>query len=865
MAGTVTIIKVDTIFASAQSFPANSIVEIQGGVKVQFQMGVTFGDNCKLILKDGSTLRLNPFKTLKMFKNCILDARNGILDMKYASCFLDQGSIFMLENYIVDGGKFIASYYNGDIDNQILPNKDFGALVGVKFEAPIRQVFSGAPRFEGKWLMPAAHPEWFCPAICDDWSVPINTAINFIEAGNVVMPPGRLNVKHSILVKHGIVLQGTAEGLNKSTYKKNYNTDGSIRYDLEYGATTLCPRNITEQSGNTAAVHGFSFGCVILVNINPEIIAREESDNITYDDLKNNRPINITESVNGEDVTRTLPIWESQFPKMSTTLKNFVIRNQFGKVEYLRGIFFAGSGNCNTIMFRNLHQCIAWADIYSDSKVVEFCTFENHFMKKDSATGDALEGINRERHTLIPQQRVLSTANYFPPEYDLPYAVDFGMLGDGVRFMNNAMSESCINGLRVHDCGGGIFSGNIINCDVQFESSKGITFSGNHMEYGAQLRIIQSQIEVSDNMIQKGSRESIVIASGRWDNECVVSLSNNIFEYYDMMNPYDVIENSEDVLYPVCDYDVALFEVFDQIYGQTSKSSMVESRNNVMTGNNYRYWMRHGQFGVMYTFGVKIDILTRKNVLTNSTDNFVKSSTVAKNPFSNFNNRSHYLSAQSQLLPLDGISGFSYSADCASNIVVYPHMVNQGGKWELPLGSYRYATQVIYDLDRGIVCDRYTNALTNPFNIVSEDCNILFTSGDTSSTQNAMRTSGMRYMVRIVRERIELNSDSSVNVKERWKVDVPVCGSSVLYDNGTSICGYKWASVRKDSNGKLPDFNSEFIPHSSAVARISIEGGSFRAYINETIPSSCKWKKGDVLLNISETPTWQIKVINKDS
>lgn len=63
--------------------------------------------------------------------------------------------------------------------------------------------------------------------------------------------------------------------------------------------------------------------------------------------------------------------------------------------------------------------------------------------------------------------------------------------------------------LRLHECGGGIIDGNVINDDVSISASKAIKYANNHMEYGAQIIVEESVVSFKENYIEKGARPSI--------------------------------------------------------------------------------------------------------------------------------------------------------------------------------------------------------------------------------------------------------------------------------------------------------------------------------------------------------------------
>jgi len=837
----------DTIYDIEKSFPDNSIIEIKGGVIFQSWKGMTFGNGCELRLKDGSVLMLYDAQQMTFGKNCILDARDGILDMKYAFCQLGEGSIFMLENYIVDGGTFIATYKDGEITGQPGMDELFNYKTGVSFEAPVRQVFSGNPKFEGKWLMPVAHPEWFCPAICDDWSEPINKAIEMKESGIVLLPKGFLKVKQTIWVNAGIQLIGNGNNRNNSSIAK-----GDVNLNERSGTTLLPPRKYSDDSG-------FILGCMVCVNINSEIRNAANKKSLKFETIQSAKgQVSVLKTLpSGNTQLVSVDVWENNHPLPGTMIKYINFDNTSSYIKELRGIFVAGGASFEYLNFRNLTQAIAWNYYYCDSKSVQHC----------SASYDLT--LRNKKPARIPKLKIYTKANGEPEEYDQPYAFDLGNLGDALCFCYNHISADCINGVKLRDCGGGVMDGNIINADVRLETCKGLSFSNNHLEEGAQLRIIQSAVNVSGNYMHKGSRPNILISSGVNNQGSVVNLADNVIIYvqcyeYPSFKDFEYEETDENekvtnsIFIParesaekVCDYDIAIFKYSDP----TNSSKDIRNNNIININNSYRYWTQHGAFSPMNIFGLTfIEI----NKSYNTRD--VTTPTYEITLMTEFNSQSQYLSTKSQVAPYGKINSYSYYV---RGISESPSPVLETvGKEEIPdsdpgywygrIGYYRYQTQIFIDIDRKIA---YPFFPQNEAEMIQYYISGNGTIGEKIKQriklvfrQESLMRNGNNLYVRIIRDRL---ANNHTTILERYIVDIPVCGATELYDYGKTIAGFNWRMI---------GFDESLEAATAGVDSICIMPEFFKASVIDSY-SNVNFKKGDIIANIGNGQSWDIKTI----
>ncbi|MDD2961637.1 MAG: hypothetical protein PHR45_06125 [Muribaculaceae bacterium] len=98
------------------------------------------------------------------------------------------------------------------------------------------------------------------------------------------------------------------------------------------------------------------------------------------------------------------------------------------------------------------------------------------------------------------------------------YAFDMQGLGDGLIFTGNHVSDynDNIKAFRLISNNGGVVSGNILNSDALVEKSKGVLFTGNHLEYGSQLSIRNATVTASNNFFWRGKSPAIQVSRSYW-------------------------------------------------------------------------------------------------------------------------------------------------------------------------------------------------------------------------------------------------------------------------------------------------------------------------------------------------------------
>ena len=69
-------------------------------------------------------------------------------------------------------------------------------------------------------------------------------------------------------------------------------------------------------------------------------------------------------------------------------------------------------------------------------------------------------------------------------------------------------------------------------------------------------------------------------------------------------------------------------------------------------------------------------------------------------------------------------------------------------------------------------------------------------------------------------------------------VDVPICGTKHLYENGISICGYKWQKLTEG-----------ILSGNTNIKSISYKGNNIECR-STTCPSVGSWQDGDIVYNM---------------
>lgn len=634
----------------------------------------------------------------------------------------------------------------------------------IHLNAPCRQIFKNVI-IKGEVLCEEAYPEWFVEDSksnpCSDWSQAINQAFNLAANGVVRLQSRKYLVRTTIYVPTRGQLRGTGSGMWNTTTKTNSSGDSTIV------GTTIG----TKISVNTNPQ--FTAGCVVLVSYNREIVNKVvvgKSSRDAFELLRNPNsdevymqsfvfPGGIISDIRFENTT-----YNSENADLCCVLVNGCMSFQNDVFDYFR------SG-------------IVWSWQYNDQKEVIRCTFKH------------------DRNQTVSD-----------------YLLDFGHLGDAlVCQANHFISSSCERSqfLKIYGCMGGSISDNIINGDVYISGCKGLNFTGNHMENGAQITIFSSEVNFTNNYFEKGLRPNILIKSDINFDVPVINFTNNIFVYISGIRPllkdgtwhYTTLEND------LANYDkdkyVSITEISDydiELRGEARETGVDTNvfypHGPVATihlSNNYRYWVPTGQASHSYPGGIKI-CKSYLNVYAddNSKTSFIGDTT----PVDNFNNRSQLYSTQSTLFISNDVTIYSpcVTMKGLASASAHVHGLTNNTQWlrnQSPMvrlqQSFSYYYQFIWDIEQSLVTP---SAKSSPLQIMTDSKG--GTAFQPASDQGVLISVGVgkgfgaTAMIRVIRK---INKNLSFGGPAIAYVDVPLITCRELFDNGPTLNGYRWQSV----------------------------------------------------------------------
>lgn len=469
-----------------------------------------------------------------------------------------------------------------------------------------------------------------------------------------------------------------------------------------------------------------------------------------------------------------------EYPPMCATIRNLRIKNKthpkkFFVFDKLLSCVLAGDSTAfDNVIFDDFGQAVRYVDQYLDNKRVTNCTFYCN-----------------------------------PPEYTGTlklYAFDMGFLGDGVLFEHNAIHDGIYNkGLRLSNSGGASVNANIINADVLIHNCRGVDFSENHIEERHTIRINSSQASLRNNFIWIGNSPSVMVYADDYQNKSIVTMSGNVFRFIDTVF-YTRIEkdkNNKDVI--VVEDDMPSNEAFE-----CAAEVAVDEFSALDISNCFRYWGGRG-FGGTQVSGIHISKME-------GVDAFM--------PFDEFNNFSYSLSQRSTISGGFEIDGrFSVDSVPASQISPIA-MLNENVLWRGENGEYSYTAQVLFDAPREIGLDAVDISF---WEASGSKGNVNVEVNQKGVLINLGKSSG-RYLLRLVRMR-------SDDLTFKY-VDIPICDTTYLYDNGLSVNGFKWTDC-DDWNAVVVNSTLECFEYNSGKVRVFASGRLW--------PIGDGWKKGDVV------------------
>ena len=670
-----------------------------------------------------------------------------------------------------------------------------GTLTGdnTRLIAPITQIFGEDITVDGIWEMDRAYPQWFgarndisnnefwhlrvaceaakstkenplAPAAEKDniekardaalknlkaWKVDssdaINKAMKLKHAGEVFLPKGNYAICKTLKVPYGIVLRGELGDYTNNTITR-WITDENNKLKKDI---TQLPDGDYPLGGDTPPDNLTSYYKLgtIIRPLNTNYPLTVDSDGTPITSFDNNFAVVINPNIHPNEYHNEA--WEHQFPPAFTTIRDIHFTNFWTETPSMRGIYAIGGMKIENVTWSQFVQAVATPDdMYCDGKTIINCGFS-------SPVGCIFKDFVFD--TLVGNpEKIIKRFAQDQKEY---YAFDLSGLGDNLYFHHNHLGMGEITGgLKLRSSNGAQISCNIINDNIAFYNCKGISFSTNHCEDGIQVKISNSQIDFSGNYFHKGKKPTFLIrddyARGSINvQSSTIALQNNSLVFLDHED-----ESSSLYIGNISPYDI-------QTDGYLSLSIQ----------NTYRYRTPRNAGGNIHPCGITI----LKEIWT---EGVAEPELI---PFTEFNDLSYLLSGSSLIKPnfhivhnhvVNNTQCFRGAAMANNNIV-----------WFLEKSAYHYRMQTIWDKKRLIGSSTLT---LGDFNLGEIDTytkkaqGLLLNIG-TNSYDGPSDGNGNQVVIRLMRARANGNT-------AYHSIEIPVCGTRFLYDNGLSVCGFKW-------------------------------------------------------------------------
>lgn len=558
-------------------------------------------------------------------------------------------------------------------------------LVGnnTRLIAPISQIFGESLKVEGHWTIDKAYPQWFSSLgyryVEDDTN---DTGDEFAKSSDNWAPA----------INSAIKMKGTGEVMIP---RGLYYISSPIKVRFGITLTGECGRISSPNTPNSEPNDGIhAYGTCIKGGI-----VFNNSDNNANSSL-----IFVNKNDNGNG-------WLFNHPIPITKIQNLELRSSSDTLDsnkYPTGITSYGACVIDTVVFNSLSCGIHFADgWYSDARQVRNCVF----------------GYDKSE-------------KYSPNSY----AIDCECLGDAVTIQNNHVGNTTkVGALRLRMCGGGFISSNIFNADVRIVSCRSIVYECNHMENGAQLQIVVSNVAVRRNFFEKRISPNIDIQGNEYYDESIVDMEGNAYTCYEYSGRVES-DTSGFYLSNLSPIDIN-----------------IDQHSIVNIKDEYRYWGSRDNMLKMYTFGIQI----------------------GGNGWSSesFNNNSHLYSKLCHIIQGKVVSGNITISGTVPQINAFA--INSNIEWLRPSGIYRYETIIVNGNSRQA---NTTFDLTDS-RLGTGGHGVLLTL-DTGS--NYLRN------VKIIITRKCISGHEN---GETHRITLYTCGAKFLYDNGITISGYKWVDV----------------------------------------------------------------------
>lgn len=499
-----------------------------------------------------------------------------------------------------------------------------------------------------------------------------------------------------------------------------------------------------------------------------------------------------------------------QYIDQATLLKGIRFENtqrHNGAMADTKCVFAKGGVRFDSVVWYNFIQAIKYTETYNDLKSVVNCSFKCDEGYKVIADKD-------------------------DENYDPIYTVDMYGLGDALAFEHNAIHDT-VSGLalRLFFCGGGLIQDNIINGDVEISKSKAVSFNNNHCEKGIEVYIRESCVTTCNNYMHRGSRPNFRIKgsdiSEDSDNadKSIVSMKNDMFiNLQKSAVNYNKSSNKSEIKSEFslrADYDIT-----------------IDSNTILNIENVHRYDIIGEFFDKMYPFGIAIQKLDG-------------------GPLKEFNDYSYMASCHSSIY-----GGYRVNIHGTIKNASAPYittlMKNSNVGWMRNTGQYNYYYQILWDDGRGL---KKTTSTINTSSCTYSSGGLYmydYEIVDKKGIQGVLFVlprdcNGNIFMLRLIRQYIAPD-----NTERLEEVYVPLCGTKFFYDNGISVCGYKW----RDCDETLSSLRNQTSDKNIEMFRVN--NGNVECFTKKTggFNASEGWKRGDIIYNIGTTQS--ITIVKDD-
>ena len=760
----------------------------------------TVGSNTQIILQPGSTLTVASGASLQLSTSCLLDVTLGKLILNGSTPLnLGSESILRIGNIPISGSGTISG--PEFVENYVIQKFAF-------LEAKCTFVFDGVD-IDGNWHMDRAYPQWFASPGCNDWSTPINKAIELKRTGEVFLQRGLYPTKHSIRVRYGIELTG--ENGFISNPGKGSNSD-------LLGTTIVANKN-------SSSCSNFQSGYMVLVNTKP-----------------------VEQYPSSEHIEEQFNMWVHPYPAFTTVVRNITFMNGDKSeriIPQLNGLFTAGGLDIEQCRFLNFKQAIVKSRDYADGFVIKDCRFS---------------GVN-----IVHYAPPGTTSATDTTVYDTKWMIYLNGDGDNLQFTGNAfMGSRFLNNrtLYVGQNRGGLISCNITGGEIVLNGCRGLTFSNNHMESsmesneGMLIRVLNSQVTISDNFFYKSERGNIYIAGSGYGTPSVAEIHNNTY----LCTFHDLFYGKDDKQVNKIPYDERIkeFEAKKKLWlaRYSAPEIIVGDGATVNISNQYRQVALLNSVTWPLTVGIQFRA-------ENQNDSIFLTDTIATTLL---NDLSPYLSGSGTINAGFAVNNVNHQLRNINRRTAAMRP-NSNDRWYAPSGKYEYYAVFVIDRQRNIIAYpngkpykqlMYTNYKVSPVTSVPSLSKDNFIDKPTSS--NAVSTlipiqGGSYYpswsgYLRMYRCRVEQDT-----IRTDWNtVDVPVVNTMMLYDNGLFLSGYVWQECSKANPlNSLPDTDTLKIQNVTHLNE-SVECTA------TTKPTSLPdtWNRGDKIFNVGNETDWDV-------